>query len=413
METQCIDIINTLAPCLTIAGWDPALAQFVQILLGVVLVTLAPLIIVILLIWVERKFAARIQDRIGPNRVGPWGLLQTIADALKLITKEDITPAGADRVIFNLAPVVAVVSVILIWAVMPLSPIHIGVDLEIGALYFVAVGSIGTLAIMMAGWSSNNKYALLGAFRVVAQLVSYEIPFVFAILVPVMLAGSMGMQDIVDAQRGMWFAVLSPIAAAIFFLSAQAETGRAPFDLIEAESELVAGYNIEYSGMKFGLFFAGEFVHVLTNALLLVALFFGGWVGPFVDQLPILGFVYMFGKAALFYLFSLLLRNTLPRIRIDQMMNFNWKFLVPLSVITVAVVAFLLQVVRALGLAPAPGMENDFVANLPQAAILLAGNLVIIAVVLQLLRNVGRRERPAETVVVSKEDEMLPAQAAH
>lgn len=413
METQCIDIINTLAPCLTIAGWDPALAHFVQILLGVVLVTLAPLIIVILLIWVERKFAARIQDRIGPNRVGPWGLLQTIADALKLITKEDITPAGADRVVFNLAPVVAVVSVILIWAVMPLSPIHIGVDLEIGALYFVAVGSIGTLAIMMAGWSSNNKYALLGAFRVVAQLVSYEIPFVFAILVPVMLAGSMGMQDIVDAQRGMWFAVLSPIAAAIFFLSAQAETGRAPFDLIEAESELVAGYNIEYSGMKFGLFFAGEFVHVLTNALLLVALFFGGWVGPFVDQVPILGFVYMFGKAALFYLFSLLLRNTLPRVRIDQMMNFNWKFLVPLSVINVAVVAFLLQVVRAIGLAPAPGMENDFIANLPQAAILLAGNLVIIAIVLQLLRNVGRRGRPVETVVVSKEDEMLPAQAAH
>ncbi len=410
---ECRDLINTLAACLSTSGWDPGLAQFVQILLGVVLVTLAPLIIVIFLIWVERKFAARIQDRIGPNRVGPWGLLQTIADALKLITKEDITPAGADRVVFNLAPIVSVVSVILIWAVIPLSPIHIGVDLEIGALYFIAVGSIGTLAIMMAGWSSNNKYALLGAFRVVAQLVSYEIPFVFAILVPVMLAGSMGMQDIVDAQRGMWFAVLSPIAAAIFFLSAQAETGRAPFDLIEAESELVAGYNIEYSGMKFGLFFAGEFVHVLTNALLLVALFFGGWVGPFVDQLPILGFVYMFGKAALFYLFSLLLRNTLPRVRIDQMMNFNWKFLVPLSVINVAVVAFLLQVVRALGLAPASGMENDLIANLPQAAVLLAGNLVIIAVVLQLLRNAGRRDRSAEAVVVSKEDEMLPAQAAH
>jgi NADH-quinone oxidoreductase subunit H len=412
MDMECRDLINTLAACLTTGGWDPGLAHFVQILLGVVLVTLAPLIIVIFLIWVERKFAARIQDRIGPNRVGPWGLLQTIADALKLITKEDITPAGADRVVFNLAPVIAVVSVILIWAVMPLSPIHIGVDLEIGALYFVAVGSIGTLAIMMAGWSSNNKYALLGAFRVVAQLVSYEIPFVFAILVPVMLAGSMGMQDIVEAQRGMWFVVLSPIAAIIFFLSAQAETGRAPFDLIEAESELVAGYNIEYSGMKFGLFFAGEFVHVLTNALLLVALFFGGWVGPFVDQLPILGFVYMFGKATLFYLFSLLLRNTLPRVRIDQMMNFNWKFLVPLSVINVAVVAFLLQVVRALGLSPAPGMEHDFIANLPQAAILLAGNLAIIAVVLNMLRGFGKRERPAD-VIISKEDEMLPAKAAN
>jgi NADH-quinone oxidoreductase subunit H len=409
---ECRDIINTLAACLQEGGMNPGLASFVQILLGVVLVTLAPLIIVILLIWVERKFAARIQDRIGPNRVGPFGLLQTIADAVKLIAKEDIVPAGADRFVFNLAPIVSVVSVILIWAVIPLSPIHIGVDLEIGALYFIAVGSIGTLAIMMAGWSSNNKYALLGAFRVVAQLVSYEIPFVFAVLIPVMLAGSMGMQDIVEAQRGMWFFVLSPIAMIIFFLSAQAETGRAPFDLIEAESELVAGYNIEYSGMKFGLFFAGEFVHVLTNALLLVALFFGGWLGPFVDQVPALGFVYMFAKAALFYLFSLLLRNTLPRVRIDQMMNFNWKFLVPLSVVNVIVVALLLQVVRALGLAPAPELANDFVANLPQAVILLLGNLAIIAVVLNMLRNFGRSARPAEAAI-RKDEEMLPAQVAH
>lgn len=414
---ECRDIINTLAACLQAGGMAPGLAEFIQILLGVVLVTMAPLIIVILLIWVERKFAARIQDRIGPNRVGPWGLLQTIADALKLITKEDITPAGADRIIYNLAPIISVVSVILIWAVIPLSPIHIGVDLEIGVLYFVAVGSIGTLAIMMAGWSSNNKYALLGAFRVVAQLVSYEVPMVFALLVPVMLAGSMSMQDIVDAQRGMWYVVLSPVAALIFFISTQAETGRAPFDLIEAESELVAGYNIEYSGMKFGLFFAGEFVHVLTNALLLVALFLGGWVGPLVDQFPILGFVYMFVKATLFYLFSLLLRNTLPRVRIDQLMAFNWKFLVPVSIANIIVVALLMQITRALGLTPAPELANDFLANLPQALILLVGNLAITLVVLQMLRNFGRRGRASgETISIRREDEevdMLPAQAAH
>ena len=413
---ECRDIINTLAACLQSGGMDPGLADFIQILLGVVIVTLAPLIIVILLIWVERKFAARVQDRIGPNRVGPWGLLQTVADALKLITKEDITPAGADRVVYNLAPIIAVVSVILIWAVIPLSPIHIGVDLEIGAVYFIAVGSIGTLAIMMAGWSSNNKYALLGAFRVVAQLVSYEVPFIFAILVPIMLAGSMSMQDIVEAQRGMWFVAISPLAAFIFFLSAQAETGRAPFDLIEAESELVAGFNIEYSGMKFGLFFAGEFVHVFTNALLLVALFFGGWLGPFVDQVPALGFLYMFGKATIFYLFSLLLRNTLPRVRIDQMMAFNWKFLVPLSVANVLLTAALLQVIRALGLAPAPELATDFVANLPQTAILLVGNLLIILWVLNWLRNFGRSERAAGQVVSVRQEsdaDMLPAQAAH
>ncbi|MCL4249993.1 MAG: NADH-quinone oxidoreductase subunit NuoH [Anaerolineae bacterium] len=413
---ECRDIINTLAACLQVSGTDPGLAQFIQILLGVLIVTMAPLIVVILLIWVERKFAARVQDRIGPNRVGPYGLFQTVADALKLITKEDITPAGADRLIYNLAPIVSIVSVILIWAVIPFSPIHIGVDLSIGALYFVAVGSIGTLAIMMAGWSSNNKYALLGAFRVVAQLVSYEVPMVFALLVPVLIAGSMSMQGIVEAQRGMWFVVLSPVAALIFFISTQAETGRAPFDLIEAESELVAGFNIEYSGMKFGLFFAGEFVHVFTNALLMAALFFGGWVGPGVDQIPALGFVYIALKATVFYLVSLLLRSTLPRVRIDQLMSFNWKFLVPVSIVNVIVVAFLLQVVRALGLAPAADLANDFIANLPQAIVLLLGSLVIVAFVLQQLRNFGRQERAAaQTVMVRKEDDvdMLPAQAAH
>ncbi|MCA9911193.1 MAG: NADH-quinone oxidoreductase subunit H, partial [Anaerolineae bacterium] len=223
---ECRDIINTLAACLQVSGTDPDLAQFIQILLGVLIVTMAPLIIVILLIWVERKFAARVQDRIGPNRVGPYGLLQSVADAIKMILKEDITPAGADRLVYNLAPIISMVSVILIWAVIPFSPVHIGVDLSIGALYFVAVGSIGTLAIMMAGWSSNNKYALLGAFRVVAQLVSYEVPMVFALLVPVLIAGSMSMQGIVEAQRGMWFVVLSPLAALIFFISTQAETGR-------------------------------------------------------------------------------------------------------------------------------------------------------------------------------------------
>jgi NADH-quinone oxidoreductase subunit H len=411
MPEQCLDVINTTVPCLVRAGWEPGLAQFFAILLGVIVVTLAPLVIVILLIWVERKFAARIQDRIGPNRVGPQGLLQTFADAIKLVLKEDITPVGADRLIFNLAPVVAVVSVILIWAVIPVSPYHIGVDLDIGVLYFVAVGSIGTLAIMMAGWSSNNKYALLGAFRVVAQLVSYEIPFVLSLLVPVMLAGSMSMQDIVVAQSGMWFIVLSPLAAAIFFISTQAETGRAPFDLIEAESELVAGYNIEYSGMKFGLFFAGEFVHVLTNALLLAALFLGGWLGPLTYEAPLLAVIYIFLKAGVFYMFSLLLRNTLPRVRIDQMMAFNWKFLVPVAIVNVILTAFLLMLVRQLGLAPAPGYEHDFVANLPQALIMLAGNLLLTGFILNRVRNVGRRERAEQNrqIVVAEEAERVGA----
>jgi NADH-quinone oxidoreductase subunit H len=411
---ECKNIIETLAPCLSAQGTDPGLAQFISILLGVVIVTTLPLLIVIFLIWVERKIAARIQDRIGPNRVGPFGLLQSFADAIKMITKEDITPAGADKVIYNLAPIISVVSVILIWAVIPFTPIHIGADLSIGVLYFLAVGSIGTLAIMMAGWSSNNKYALLGAFRVVAQLVSYEVPMALSLLVPVMIAGSMSMQEIVNDQRGMWFAVLAPVAAIIFFISTQAETGRAPFDLIEAESELVAGYNIEYSGMKFGLFMAGEFVHVFTNQLLIVALFFGGWVGPFVDQVPVLGILYLALKASAFYLFSLLLRGTLPRIRIDQLMSFNWKFLVPVSIINLIVVAFLLKVTQFVGLAPAPDRANDFIANLPQAIILFLGNVAEVAFILQWLRGQGKEARLLGDMEHTPEDlEEIAAAGAH
>ena len=207
MMEQCVNIINTLVPCLVTSGTDPGLAQFISILIGVVLITLFPLVLVILLIWFERKIAARVQDRIGPNRVGPFGLLQNVADAVKLIIKEDITPAGADRLVYNLAPITAVLATTLIWAVIPFSPIHIGVDLGIGLLYFVGIGSIGTLSVIMAGWASNNKYALLGSFRAVAQLVSYEVPMVIALLIPVLLTGSMGMQDIVRVQIGMWFIV--------------------------------------------------------------------------------------------------------------------------------------------------------------------------------------------------------------
>jgi NADH-quinone oxidoreductase subunit H len=413
MQT-CVNVIETMVPCLVQSGMNPGLAQFISILLGVVLVSAFPLVLVILLIWVERKIAARVQDRIGPNRVGPWGLLQNVADAVKLILKEDITPAGADRLVYNAAPIIAMLSVILIWAVVPFSPVHIGVDLDIGVLYFTAVSSIGTLAIMMAGWASNNKYALLGAFRVVAQLVSYEVPFVLTLLVPVMLAGSMSTQDIVWSQLGMWFIVLAPVSALIFYIANLAETGRAPFDLIEAESELVAGYNIEYSGMKFGLFMANEFMHAFTANLLFAVVFLGGWSGPGATQVPFLGFVYLMIKTAIVYIPSLILRATIPRVRIDQMMSFNWKFLVPVSIINVLVMALLIKVVQLLGLAPAAG-ETDILAHLPQAVILLAGNLAIGAGVVSMLRNAGRRVRmEAQSMVLEPEDEKsLPATVAH
>ncbi len=391
---ECVNLIETLAPCLTASGANAGLAQFISILLGVVLVALFPLVLVIILIWFERKIAARVQDRLGPNRVGPFGLFQNIADAVKLILKEDITPAGADQLIFNAAPIVAVLSTTLIWAIIPFSPIHIGVDLSIGLLYFVAISSIGTLSVIMSGWASNNKYALLGSFRAVAALVSYEVPMVIALLVPVLLSGSMSMQDIVHAQLGMWFIVPAFVSAVIFYVANLAETGRAPFDLIEAESELVAGYNIEYSGMKFGLFMANEFMHAFTANLLFTVIFLGGWAGPFAEQVPLLGFVWLMVKTFLVYIPSLIFRATIPRVRIDQMMSFNWKFLVPIAIINVLVVAFLLQVTKALGIAPAPG-ETDFLANLPQALVLLVGNLALIAGVLTVLRNSGRQERLA------------------
>ncbi len=381
-------------------GMDQGLAQFLSIFAGVILVSGVPLVTVIFLIWVERKVAARIQDRIGPNRVGPFGLLQTFADLIKLLLKEDITPTSADRLLYNLAPLVSFASVILIWAVIPYTPYHYGADLEIGVLYFVAVASLGTLAIMTAGWASNNKYALLGAFRVVALLVSYEIPLVFSLLVPVMLAGSMNMLDIIYAQSGMWFVFLSPLAAVLFFISSQAETGRAPFDLIEAESELVAGFNIEYSGMKFGMFFAAEFLHVFTNAVLITILFFGGWLGLLWNE-PIIAFLWLGIKSALFYFVSLWIRNTVPRLRIDQVMRFNWFFLVPLSILVVLVTAAIVMIFKTVGLVPLDAAGNMQLAGanlfdmLPLTLALLAVNALMIAPILNRWRNIGREARLA------------------
>ncbi len=324
-------------------GWNRDVAVFVASALGVILVATVPLLWIIFSIWLERKIAGRIQDRVGPNRTGPYGLFQSIADLGKLLTKEDITPDGADRPIYNIAPLLSVASSVLVWAVIPFSRQLIGADLNIGALYFAAVGSLGTLAIMLAGWSSNNKYALLGAFRVTAQLISYEIPMVLAILVPVLLAGTMGMQGIVEGQN-IWYIFVAPISAFIFFTSSLAEAGRSPFDLIEAESELVAGYNTEYSGMKFGMFMAAEFMHAFTISVLTTILFLGGWRGPGANIEGVVGVLigvgYLLVKSLIVYFVVMLIRNTVPRVRIDQMMSFNWKFLVPLSLVNVLVVAF-------------------------------------------------------------------------
>jgi NADH-quinone oxidoreductase subunit H len=410
-------------------GWNKDIATFVALLLGVVAVSSFGLIWLILGIWVERKVAGRVQDRIGPNRTGPYGLFQTFADIIKMLTKEDITPQGADKFIFNISPLIAVGAVLMIWAVVPFSSVWIGADVNIGALYFTAVGSFGTLAILLAGWSSNNKYALLGAFRVTAALISYEVPMVFAVLIPVLLAGTMSMQGIVQAQH-IWFIFSVPISGMLFFTSSLAESGRSPFDLVEAESELVAGYNIEYTGIKFGMFMAGEFLHAFTISALTAILFLGGWRGPGaqIDGLAgsLIGFSYLFLKTLGVYFLVMLIRNTVPRVRIDQMMAFNWKFLVPLSMINLLLVAFVSKLLQ-----PDFGYHYNMsitttgisrfaydllgwgvIAELPRTIVLLAANVGLWYIISGLLNRYANLERRKVQDLVIESSQFSPAERA-
>jgi NADH-quinone oxidoreductase subunit H len=312
-------------------GLLPEFVTFLLQLLTALIMATAVLLLTFLLIWAERKIIARIQDRLGPNRVGPFGVFQTVADLLKLVTKELITPTGADLIPYNLAPLITVMSVVGLWAVIPLAPTVLPADINVGVLYIISIGAIGTLGILLAGMSSNNKYALLGAFRTVAMMVSYAVPMVLALLVPVLLSGSMGMQAIVEAQRPTPFILLAPVAGIVFFLSSLAEVGRAPFDLLEADSEIVAGYNIEYSGLKFGMFFVAEFLHAFTISALTATLFLGGWSGPWVDLYPVLGIIYFLIKTSIVYFVVIWIRGSFPRIRIDHMNALNWKFITPVA----------------------------------------------------------------------------------
>lgn len=372
-------IANWLRGILTGWGLSLGLVNVILIIVGIFILATFLLVIDIFLVWLERKLVARFQDRLGPNRLGPFGLIQPFADIIKLFIKEYITPEGADKVIFNLPPIIAMATVLLLWAVIPMAPGILGADINVAVLYVVAIGGISTLGIIMAGWASNNKYALVSAFRTVAQIVSYEVPLVITLLVPVILSGSMGLKAIVDAQE-IWYVVISPLAALIFLITSVAELGRAPFDLTEAESELVAGYHIEYTGMKFGFFYAGELLHALTTATITATLFLGGWRGPFADQVPLLGVVYLFVKSFLVYFVIVWLKYTLPRLRIDQMLDFCWKVLTPLSLGLLIVVAILNKVLQG--------------ASTPVYVLAhLAGNVFVGWVALQLLGKYGRRER--------------------
>ena len=301
------------------------------------------------LTFAERKIAALMQVRKGPNRVGPWGLLQPAADGIKLLFKEEVMPAGADKILFFLAPMLTMIPAIVIVAVIPVGPdvelfgriIRLGIsDLNVGLLYILAIASVAVYGIVLAGWSSANKYALLGGLRASAQMISYEIALGLSIIGPIMLAGTLSLQGIVQAQQSStWYVLWQPLGAMIFLISGLAELNRAPFDMPEAEQELTAGYFTEYSGMKFSLFFMGEYIKMVAVSAIATTLFFGGYLGPFVDKFPWLGILYFGIKTAAFLFLMIWIRLTLPRLRYDQLMAFGWKVLLPLALFNVVITA--------------------------------------------------------------------------
>lgn len=285
-----------------------------------------------LLIWLERRLLALWQDRYGPNRVGPFGLLQVLADMIKVFTKEDWLPPFADKAVFIIAPAVIVVVVLMSFTIIPFAPGIEVVDLNIGLLFFLAMSSLGVYSVALAGWASSSKYSLLGGLRASAQMLSYEVFMGLSLMGVVMIAGSFNLREIVEAQRHVWFVASQPIGFVVFFIAGIAETHRLPFDLPEAESELVAGYHSEYSGMKFGLFFVGEYLGITLISALTVALFFGGWLGPVFPPL-----VWFLIKTFAFISFFILLRASLPRPRYDQLMSFGWKVMLPLALFNLIV----------------------------------------------------------------------------
>lgn len=347
--------------------------------------------------WAERKVAAKLQYRIGPNRVGPFGLLQPVADGIKLIMKEELIPAGADKIMFLLAPVITVVPALIILAVVPWGPpvkdfygpgidLPLGIaDLNVGMMYILSVASIAVYGITVAGWASNNKYALLGGLRSSAQMISYELTMGLSVVGVLLLAGSMSMGTIVNAQNfawadgqlNVWFIFVQPLAAILFYISILAETNRAPFDMPEAEQELTAGYHTEYSGMKFALFFMAEYIKMVGVSAIFVTLFLGGWQGPFVYEFPWLGIVYFWGKVIASLVFMIWTRSTLPRLRYDRLMAFNWKVLFELALGNVIITAAAL-------------LNNQLILSV----VLGVAGIIVLGVVFRSFAR-SRRSRPA------------------
>jgi NADH-quinone oxidoreductase subunit H len=350
-------------------------------IVGALILLVIGVLAVIVFTPMERKVIARMQDRPGPNRTWGYGAIQAFADAIKMLTKEDITPSKADRGLHLLAPILVVIPALLVFAVLPFGPRLVGQDLNVGVLYFVAIGAVHVIAVLIAAWGSNNKFALLSGFRVVNQLIAYEIPMVLCILAVILFTGTMSTQGIVEAQA-IPFAVVMPAAALIFLVSSLAETNRSPVDLIEADSEMVAGYMVEYSGMKFAMFFIAEYVNMFAAGILFSTLFLGGWKFFGLENLaPVLTPFIVFFKAAFVIFLMLWFRATYPRVRYDQLVGFAWKFLVPLALVNLLLAGLVVKIPT----------ESELLRPLIHGGAMLLGNIVVVIATVIILNRASRR----------------------
>jgi NADH-quinone oxidoreductase subunit H len=320
-------------------------SDWFRLIIGLIIALAFSQLNALFLVWLERKVAGHIQLRPGPKEVGPFGLLQTIVDGLKLVGKELITPLAADKKLFVIAPVLVFMPVLVGFLVLPFGPNMIIRDMNLGVLLIFAFSTFSVLAILAGGWASNNKYALIGAVRSVAQNVAYEIPLLLSVMSVVMMTNSLQFSQIVEAQGRVWFIFLQPLAGLIFLVCATAETNRAPFDIPEAESELIAGFHTEYSGMRFGLFFLAEYTNMFIVCAVATSLFFGGWQGLFGFDLGIPGIVWFLGKTYFLLFVIMWVRWTFPRVRFDQLMNLSWKVMIPLSLANLLVTAVIVKIV--------------------------------------------------------------------
>jgi NADH-quinone oxidoreductase subunit H len=365
--------VGELADQLSDWGAPDWVPYVVSSILGAVGILIWLVLSVLAFIWIERRVVGLMQNRIGPNRVGPNGLLQPVADALKLVLKEAITPVGTDRLIFWAGPVIIFIPTLAVFAVFPIGENMILADLNVGVLFLIAIAGINTPAVFLAGWSSNNKYSMLGAMRIIAMLISYEIIQVIALLAPVLFAGSMRMSDIVEWQAdNAWILLIQPLGLLAYIIAGAIETNRSPMDMAEAESEIVAGYHTEYGGIKFGFFYQAEYLAGFAVAAAIVALYLGGWrLFGLEEWVP--GWIIYLAKLYLVFFIYIWMRGTLPRLRTDQLMAFAWKFLLPLMLANILLVGAEVLIWRENDLSAAEAIPVIAVVNAVLAVVLVVG----------------------------------------